>query len=258
MKFKLFPVLTFSLLLAANVLAAIESESSGKNSRTKNEFLSPFAIPFFIPQETPDLPIQLLYFNGYALADRVLLKWGTATEINNYGFDIEKTVYPNLSWETIGFVFGHGNSNSPKHYTFEDTTVTENGTYVYRLKQINTDGSYEYTDTVHVHFTVLSAGKEQAVKNSEKISLNQNYPNPFNPITRIEFTVPKSINKKERLVTLIIYDALGNAVEKIFEQKVFEGEFQVYFNGDRLPSGVYYYRLDAGDVQLTKKLLLLK
>ena len=119
------------------------------------------------------LPVELTIFSASVSEESVELKWETATEINNYGFEVQRK-YKNNSWEKIGFVSGNGNSNSPKFYSFSDKSLTENGTLNYRLKQIDIDGKYEYSDIVEVNFA-----------NPLKFKLNQNYPNPFNPTTTI-------------------------------------------------------------------------
>lgn len=204
------------------------------------------------------LPVQLIYFNGSALADRILLKWGTATEINNYGFDIEKTIYPNLAWETIGFVFGNGNSNSPKHYTFEDTIITMSGTYIYRLKQIDTDGAYEYSDTIHVHFGLTDLVENHATLPSPSIELSQNFPNPFNPITNIKIKISHKTLSTPSDVVLSVYNAVGDEIERIYDGKILDGEFLFQFNGANLSTGVYFLKLDVGNQHLTKKMILLR
>jgi hypothetical protein len=116
-------------------------------------------------------PVELLYFAGNLNGNNVELRWRTETEVNNYGFDIERTK-DNSDWITIGFVEGHGNSNSPKQYNFIDPDINQSGTYYYRLKQIDNDGTYEYSDVVSVEVGVPKI-----------FYLSQNYPNPFNPTT---------------------------------------------------------------------------
>lgn len=99
------------------------------------------------------LPIELLYFEGYATQTGILIRWGTATEVNNFGFEVQRSIF-NQPFEGIGFVPGSGNSNSPKHYFFFDSTITESGTYYYRLKQIDYDGGTHFTDTIEVQFSI--------------------------------------------------------------------------------------------------------
>ena len=104
------------------------------------------------------LPVELTSFSATRIGSKVKLNWKTATEVNNYGFDVERSVISNgernLSWETIGFVNGNGNSNSPKNYSFEDKNVTE-GKYCYTIKQIDNDGQFEYSKTIEVNVRIL-------------------------------------------------------------------------------------------------------
>ncbi len=195
------------------------------------------------PESDPILPVTLLYFEGFAFSDRVLLRWGTATEINNYGFDIERTKLLPLQWETIGFEFGHGNSNSPKHYIFWDTTVVDTSVYAYRLKQINTDGTFEYTDTIHVNFHVTDVEINYFSDIPDFYELKQNYPNPFNSSTIIEFSLPNRAN-----VSLKIFNTLGEIVFEFTFGELNAGGYSVEWkgvnsDGDIAGSGIYFYKL---------------
>ncbi|MCH7963381.1 MAG: T9SS type A sorting domain-containing protein [Bacteroidetes bacterium] len=186
-------------------------------------------------------PVELVYFAGNLNGNNVELRWRTETEINNYGFDIERTK-DNSDWLTIGFIEGHGNSNSPKQYNFSDDDINQSGTYYYRLKQIDNDGTYEYSDVISV---------EVGVPNN--FYLSQNYPNPFNPETRIDFTLPE-----KQLVSLRIYNTLGEIVEELVNEEREAGSYSVIFNASRLPSGVYIYRLQTSSFAANKKMTLLK
>jgi len=145
------------------------------------------------------------------------------------------------SWNKIGFVKGSGNSNSPKEYSFVDKTALY-GQYSYRLKQIDLDGSYEYSDTVAV--TVGSKPQVYDVKN---------YPNPFNPATKIRFELPKA-----SYVTLTIYNSVGEQVAVLANEFLNEGIYEKTFDGSRLASGVYISVLQAEGVKISKKMLLVK
>ncbi|MGD8782150.1 MAG: hypothetical protein PVH88_24695, partial [Ignavibacteria bacterium] len=123
------------------------------------------------------LPVELTFFNVLQLGSDVKLLWQTATEVNNYGFQVErlkikdksKETTSSQSWKNVGFVNGNGNSNSPKSYSYTDIP-TGGATFKYRLKQIDFDGAYEYSDEVEVTLDAIT-----------EYSLEQNYPNPFNP-----------------------------------------------------------------------------
>ena len=183
--------------------------------------------------ETP-LPVELTSFVANTVNNVVTLNWVTATEINNYGFEIQR------NGDAIGFVSGNGNSNSVKTYSFTDTP-TSTGTYSYRLKQVDNDGTYEYSDAVETVIVV------------DGYTLSQNYPNPFNPSTTIKYEI-----KSAGDVTLKIYDVIGNEVAILVNEHQESGIYYMDFGTSSLTSGVYIYRLSVGDISLVKKMTLLK
>jgi FlgD Ig-like domain len=191
------------------------------------------------------LPAELISLSASVSGNVVNLKWSTSTEVNNYGFDVERSV-DNKTWTKVGFVAGAGNSNSPKNYSFTDQP--NGGTsFSYRLKQIDVGGVYKYYDPITVSLT-----------GGDKAQLMQNSPNPFNPSTVIKYYVPQAVD-----VTITIYDILGREVTKLVNSQVEAGYHVVYWNGrDRFgnaaASGVYIYRLTAGNFTEIKKMNLLK
>ncbi len=187
-------------------------------------------------------PVELTSFNAGVNGNQISLKWQTATETNNKGFEVERRAL-NLSegWENIGFVKGSGTTTVPKLYSFTDNSLLP-GKYSYRLKQIDFDGTSAYSKEVEVDVKVPST-----------FSLLQNYPNPFNPATNIEYQIPD-----REFVTLKIYDVLGNEVAALVNEEKPAGNYAVKFNGINLSSGVYFYRLKAGSYTSTKKLILMK
>ena len=206
------------------------------------------------------LPVQLNSFTAEAANNIVKLNWTTATEVNNYGFNVERSTTPlnpppyqgggqgggsptglSASWETLGFVQGHGNSNSPKEYSFTDTPLG-GISFQYRLKQIDTDGKYSYSGLVTAELTSPSS-----------FSVKQNYPNPFNPATVISYQLPAAGS-----VTLKVYDILGKEVATLVNEEESAGNYKVTFNGSNLSSGVYFYQLRSGSLTDTKKLILMK
>ncbi|MDR3667029.1 MAG: T9SS type A sorting domain-containing protein, partial [Ignavibacteriaceae bacterium] len=192
------------------------------------------------------LPVELSSFTAQYLGKVINLKWETKTEINLDNYTIERSS-DNKNFQMAGEVKAKGNSVTPLLYTFNDTEI-EPGTYYYRLKMIDMDGTYKYSNLMEVHVDV-----------PETWSLNQNYPNPFNPSTVITYSVAN-----ESRISLNIYNALGEKVSGLNEGMKAPGYYQVNFNGAGLPSGIYFYRLNVlspdGKEYLSslKKMILLK
>jgi hypothetical protein len=187
------------------------------------------------------LPVELSTFTASAIQNKVDLKWQTKTEVDNYGFDIERRISTG-EWNKIGFVQGHGNSNSPKQYNYTDKDLFADGSkFQYRLKQIDNDGKFEYSDVVEVEVVPT------------EFELSQNYPNPFNPATTIRFSLPKQTQMK-----LNLYNMLGELVETIAEGNYEAGNYKINFSASNLPSGVYVYRIESSEFTQTKKMMLLK
>ncbi|HKI77825.1 MAG TPA: T9SS type A sorting domain-containing protein [Ignavibacteriaceae bacterium] len=185
-------------------------------------------------------PVELVSFTGRIKDGEVGLDWNTATEVNNYGFEIERSTDKFL-WDNIGFVPGNGNSNAPKNYSFIDKSIPSGAIY-YRLKQEDFDGKFEYSNVIKLEY-----------KFSSKPSLSQNYPNPFNPASVIKYTIPTN-----GIVSLKIYDVLGREVAILVNKKQNAGNHSVNFNGASLTSGIYIYVLTTNDFVLSKKMNLLK
>jgi hypothetical protein len=198
----------------------------------------------YTTQITSPLPVELSSFSGIFQNGKVILIWKTETEINNYGFEIERTASSNnIDWKNIGFVEGYGNSNSPKLYEFADKSDLYGKNY-YRLKQIDNDGSFEYSEIVDVDVPLL---KDYAI-------LEQNYPNPFNPETKIRFM----LNDNTR-VSIKVFDSVGNEIVEIFNDNVESGKtYEIDFSGSNLSSGVYFYSMLSAERKITKKMLLIK
>lgn len=186
------------------------------------------------------VPVELTSFNASVTGTNVLLKWTTATEINNSGFDIERKT-SNSDWKKIGFVPGAGTTSEKQSYVFSDKNLNR-GKYQYRLKQIDFDGTFEYSKTVEVE-----------ISSPSKFELAQNYPNPFNPSTSISFTIPQSGNVK-----LAVYNLLGQEVAVLVNEFREAGTYDVEFNAGNLNSGVYLYKLEANGSTFIKKMTLLK
>lgn len=215
------------------------------------------------------LPVQLSSFTATPNRLNAELQWRTETELENYGFEIERremgqiladthrfeseneidrtnsspfTVH-HSPWITIGFVQGSGTSSSPREYTFTDKPG-QPGRYAYRLKQIDFDGSFTYYGAAEIE--VGSANKE--------LVLGPNYPNPFNPSTSIEFTVPNDGN-----AVLAVFNLIGQRVATLFDGPAEAGRIhRVTFSDPLLPTGLYFYKLEFGNKTLIQRMMLLK
>ncbi len=186
------------------------------------------------------IPVELSSFTATTNGKEVILNWSTATELNNQGFEIQKSE-DNISFNKIGFVPGFGTTTEPKSYSYSDQSVN-NGKYYYRLKQVDYDGSYEYSDVVEIEWRVFNS-----------YLLEQNFPNPFNPKTTIEFGIQNKSNVK-----ITILNAIGEEVAVVLNEEREAGFHQVELNAANLPSGVYFYQLRTGLFVETKKMILLK
>ena len=218
------------------------------------------------------IPVELISFTADINGNSVFLNWQTATETNNRGFEIERTSpHPSTlpdrqagyqgeggeagrCWEMIGFIPGNGTTTEPTSYSFTENGVTS-GVYQYRLKQIDFDGSFKYSDIVEVKLQAPS-----------EFSLEQNYPNPFNPSTKIKYEIAE-----RGFVTIKIYDILGNEIETLVNEEKPAGTYEVEFTGhsdegQNLVSGVYFYQLrisgpetsSGHTIVRTNKMLLMK
>ena len=188
------------------------------------------------------LPVELTSFSASITGNSVSLKWNTATEVNNYGFNIERGVQ-NQELQKIAFIKGHGNSNSPKSYSFVDASAPV-GNVIYTLVQIDYDGTSKIIGTTLV--TVVAP---------TTYALKQNYPNPFNPATIINYELPKFSH-----VTLKVYNLLGQEVAALVNTTQNAGSYSVNFSTNRygMSSGIYFYRLDTGNYSQMKKMVVVK
>ncbi|WP_337864816.1 S8 family serine peptidase [Ignavibacterium sp.] len=188
------------------------------------------------------VPVELVSFTADYLNNAVQLNWITATETNNFGFEIQKR-YENEQYQKIAFIPGSGTSTNRVSYSFADTDIKSDKIY-YRLKQIDFNGDESFSPEVLVD-----------VQSPEDFILYQNYPNPFNPSTKISFTIPSGVNN---LVTLKLYDILGNEVAVLIEDFIESGRHEIEFNAENLSSGMYLLKLKSGSFQKQIKILYLK
>ena len=197
----------------------------------------------FILNNSP-LPVELNSFTARVTGSTVILNWSTETETNNYGFDVERSETQDArgeTWKKIGFINGYGNSNLPKAYLYKDENPLGGSQFQYRLKQIDNDGRYEYSDAIEV----IVVPKE--------FIISQNYPNPFNPKTKITYSVPF-----DSRVTISVYSITGELVVELLNDFIQAGSYFIDFDGSNLASGMYIYKMTAGNFSKTNKFMLLK
>ena len=193
------------------------------------------------------VPVELLSFTASSIENTVTLNWSTVTETNNSGFEIQRLKDSKIEklkvWEKIGFIGGNGTTTEPKSYSFVEKDITA-GKYQYRLKQIDFNGSFEYSNVISVELDLPT-----------KFTLEQNYPNPFNPSTIISYQLLKAGN-----VTLKVFDVLGREVAVLVDEEKAAGSYNVEFGVKslELSSGIYFYQLKVGYYFETKKMLLIK
>ncbi len=194
------------------------------------------------------LPVELTSFSAATIGSTIKLNWQTATEVNNYGFEVERCSLSTerQAWDKIGFVNGNGNSNSPKNYSFVDDFAGKpayrTGRYSYRLKQIDNDGQFEYSKTIEVD-----------INGVKKFELSQNYPNPFNPTTTIRFNLSDAGNVK-----LTLFNILGQELRTLVNEFKESGVHTINFDASDLKSGMYIYKIEAGGFIQTRKMTLIK
>jgi hypothetical protein len=189
----------------------------------------------------PIIPVELTSFAASVTnLGQVMLNWETATEINNQGFEIERRT-ESSEYRTVGFVEGYGTTTEQRSYSYLDQTV-EQGVNFYRLKQVDFDGSFSYSDEIEVDVT-----------GPLTFNLDQNYPNPFNPSTNINFSIPESGN-----VRLAVYNLVGEEVAILVDGFTHAGFYEATFDASNLPSGIYLYKLQSANSVQTKKMMLLK
>ncbi len=195
----------------------------------------------FTDPENGILPVELSDFSADVIQNNVILKWSTSIELNNSGFNIERSA-SNGEWNHLGFVKGNGTSSTLTSYVFEDKNLFS-GKYNYRLKQMDYNGSCQY----------YTLNENVQIGIPERFALNQNYPNPFNPVTKISFDIPAEGN-----VMLRIFDNMGRLIRTLVNEIKAAGYYITEFNGADLSSGTYYCRLESGNFSEVKKLVLIK
>ena len=189
----------------------------------------------------PPIPVELISFTANVNAEgNVVLNWNTATELNNQMFEIERRTKEG-QFITIGYVDGYGTTTEPQEYSYIDNKVGT-GLHYYRLKQIDNNGTFEYSKIIEIN-----------VDAPLEFELSQNYPNPFNPSTNISYALPT-----DEFVNLTVYNVLGKTITTLVNEQKLAGSYVVSFDASDFPSGVYFYKLIAGNYVSIKKMMLIK
>jgi hypothetical protein len=197
---------------------------------------------FSIVRLTADdpVPVEITTFTASVSDNNVILQWETASETNNYGFEVQRKSI-NSEFEVLGFISGSGTTTESRTYFFTDSKLIS-GEYYYRLKQLDFDGSFSYSDEIVAE---VAAPAEYA--------LEQNYPNPFNPTTNITFSLAEA-----SVVKMAVYNLLGQKVSVILDEQREAGSHSITFDASELPSGTYFYTIETPEFRQTKKMILTK
>jgi hypothetical protein len=192
---------------------------------------------------TQPMPVELISFSASVNKDVATLHWQTASEENNLGFQIFRSVKNDKTeWYKVGFVSGSGTRHTTTNYSFSESKLKA-GKYFYRLRQIDYNGNMQYFELNNI----------VEIKPPGKFELFQNYPNPFNPTTKINFTL-----SNDTKVSLIVYDMSGREINTIINKTLSADYYTVEFNASNLASGVYFYRLVTNEFTSVKKMVILK
>jgi hypothetical protein len=189
------------------------------------------------------LPVELNSFSAVASGRNINLLWATATEVNSSSFNVERKKSTEDAWSVIGTIKAGGNTSAPKSYSYVEKNLA-GGRYSYRLKMVDIDGSYTYSQTVDADISI-----------PKQFELSQNYPNPFNPTTRITYALPSDAQ-----VTLELYAITGQKVATLVNKTAAAGyyDYSVNMNSYGLASGVYIYKFSARELTSGKNITLIK
>ena len=205
-------------------------------------------------QSTP-LPVQLANIEAVYTSDKsVSVTWSTVSEVDNYGFSVERRGGDNPDFAELSGSFqkGHGTTTQSYKYSFTDISAQSGIDYQYRIKQMDLTGSIHYSEPVNVTDGLTAVGTQNGV--AKVFALKQNYPNPFNPSTQLEFTV-----KESGSATLRVYNALGQQVSELFNESAQAGmRYVLRFDAAKLSSGIYLARLESGGQMASTKMTLIK
>jgi hypothetical protein len=210
--------------------------------------------PFFVGSTELPLPVTLTSFAAKIAGNGagVMLQWATASEVNNYGYTVQRKAETDETFADVAgaFIEGHGTTVEPQTYSYTDKSVLAAGKYEYRLKQQDLNGAVQYSQSVIVNVSLTDVAEAAP----REFALMQNYPNPFNPTTMLKFSVPATGQ-----ATMKVYNMVGQEVVTLFEGVAEAGRYYaVPFNAANLASGVYFYRLVTENKTDVKRMLLVK
>lgn len=221
---------------------------------TTNDLITHFNQPYYLKMSqlvygtaatlaevTETVPVELASFSGTQKGNSVQLEWSTASETNNYGFEVQRSI-ADYGFQTIAFIEGVGTTTETSFYSYLDNSALNNSVLRYRLKQVDYDGTFSYSKTVNIDVVI-----------PQEFVLNQNYPNPFNPSTIIEYSIPK-----DGLVNLVVYNLMGEEIAVLENMVKSAGTYKYNFNARELPSGVYFYSLVTENKIISRKMTLVK
>jgi hypothetical protein len=200
------------------------------------------------------LPITISSFDATSSKGNIVLAWKTVSEVNNFGFEVQRSSVEPVLWIVVGFVKGNGTSIVEHSYEFVDNSTS--GSCQYRLKQIDLDGTFHFSPSIQIATTGVDERRPIG------FALEQNYPNPFNPVTRIAYVVPQSANSSilggGSLIRLSIFDMIGRELATLLDGWQPAGRHEVTFDAAKFSSGTYVYRLTSGGFSATRRMILLK
>lgn len=197
------------------------------------------------PQGDQSLPVELVTFKAEVSHGNINLYWETASEENNQGFELQRKQTSSNSWLYVAFIKGQCNSSTTSAYSYTDKNAGNYSDLQYRLKQIDTDGTFEYSEVISV--------TTDGLQTPSKFQLHKNYPNPFNPTTTITYDI-----KDQNLTTLKIYNMLGNEIKVLVNKNQLPGTYRVDFDATDLATGIYFCRLTSGNNTQIIKMLMVK
>ncbi len=205
--------------------------------------------------ESQPLPVQLVSMTAFFTSDRsVQISWRTASEIDNFGFIVERRNGNTTEFAELpgSFKQGHGTTLESHEYSFTDANVVAGVEYQYRIKQIDLNGDVHYSEIFNAVENPTAVAEHTGI--AKEFTLQQNYPNPFNPSTMIAFTV-----KESGTATLSVYNTLGQKVSELFNEHAQAGvRYTLRFDAASLSTGLYLAKLESGGQMATMKMTLVK